>query len=68
MNRHEWLLRRLRATETQLSITPSKTFPSVTANHKNPLAQSYDREEKTFARLQTRINATRAAYHRANRP
>ncbi len=60
---NEWLLRRFRRIEVQILKHEMESAYSIDA--KNPVGDAYTRSERSFDRLQRRINAAERNYHRA---
>jgi hypothetical protein len=59
----EWTLRRLRLADSALWELSAKEVPNP--DPRFAPAQAFSHSDRTFARLQHRLNSTRAAYHRA---
>jgi hypothetical protein len=60
---NEWLLRRFRRIEVQ--ILKHEMEAAYHIDSKNPIGHAYTRSERSFDRLQRRINAAERNYHRA---
>ena len=61
----EWMLRRLRAADTQAWQYQNHSAYSKLDPEKYPLGKSATAHPNTFSKLQYRLDATRRAYHRA---